>query len=624
MHMSESKSGLPECPSEALRRHRHRLLTELHRRSVGQCREAAGRVSGAGAPYQEAVHCEHGQGHDHPEGHDANTITSGGKRNPDEPRRHRHGGRVGREGFIEPASLLLWQRSVNATVRCELGVRIHRACWTIVGVRMLFADQLGSHFTHDVPAGEPVLLVESRGAFARRRMHRQKAHLLLSAQRHLVAELGDRAIHVRGDSYGEALRAAGVDPRTITVVDPTSYAARRWVREQGMSVLPARGFTMGENDFQEWLGTRRPVLEDFYRHQRRRLDLLVHPDGEPESGRWNFDADNRLPPPKGARTLGLPHPWAPTEDAIDDSVRRDLDAWRDEGITFVGVDAPRTFAATRAEARTALDDFVRHRLAQFGPYEDAVLHADWAMAHSLLSVPLNLGLLDPLEVVDAAMTAYGAGHVPLQSAEAVIRQVIGWREWAWQLYWALGEDYAEGNALGARTPVPDWFADLDADAVQAACLRSALAEVRDRGWSHHIVRLMVLGNWALQRGYDPKSTAAWFRDSFVDGFDWVMVTNVVGMALFADGGRMATKPYAAGGAYLNRMTDHCKGCPYSPSTRVGPKACPFTAGYWAFLDHNSDALGRNHRLAQPYAGLARLADREQLLAEQSVRGDGPP
>ena len=489
---------------------------------------------------------------------------------------------------------------------------------------MLFADQLGPHFTDDLANDERVLLVESRNAFARRRVHRQKAHLLISALRHRAAELGDRAVHVRSASYWEALRTADVDPRSVTVVDPTSYAARRWVRAMGMTVLPARGFTLAETDFEHWLGSRRPLLEDFYRFQRRRLDVLVHPDGEPESGRWNFDADNRHPPPRGARTLGLPYPWAPSEDEIDQSVREDLDAWSADGITFVGVDAPRTFAATRAEALQALDDFVSHRLAQFGPYEDAVLQVDWVMAHSLLSVPLNLGLLDPIEVVDAAVAAYRAGHVPLQSAEALTRQVVGWREWAWQLYWALGEEYAGGNALHANAPIPAWFADLDAEAVQARCLRSALADVRDRGWSHHIVRLMVLGNWALQRGYHPRETAAWFRDSFVDGYDWVMVTNVVGMALYADGGRMATKPYAAGGAYLNRMSDHCKGCPYSPSVRVGPKACPFTAGYWAFLDRNADSLGRNHRLAQPFAGLARLADRDQLLAEAAERSGDPP
>jgi deoxyribodipyrimidine photolyase-related protein len=486
---------------------------------------------------------------------------------------------------------------------------------------MLFADQLGPHFVDDLDDDERVLLVESRAAFARRRVHRQKAHLLLSAVRHRARELGERAVLIRAGTYGEALRIAGVRGDELTVVDPTSRAARTWVRAQGMQVLPARGFTVAEKDFDDWYAGRRPVLEDFYRWQRRRLRLLVDDTGAPEGGRWNFDADNRLPPPRGARTLGLPAPVLPVEGDLDDAVRRDLDGL---GVEVVGDDGPRSFAATRAEAVAALDDFVAHRLPSFGPYEDAVLGADPVMAHSRLSVPLNLGLLDPLEVVDAVVDAYHQGQAALQSVEAVVRQIVGWREWAWQLYWALGPDYAQRNALRATRALPPWFADLDDGAVDAACLGSALRGTREQGWTHHIVRLMVLGNWALQRGYDPAATAAWYRDSFLDGYDWVMATNVVGMALHADGGLMATKPYAAGGAYLNRMTDHCRGCRYSPSVRVGDDACPFTAGYWYFLDRHEEALRGNHRLAQPLAGLARLADRADLVEQERARGDAAP
>ena len=488
---------------------------------------------------------------------------------------------------------------------------------------MLFADQLGPHFTVDTD--DELLLVESRSVFRRRTVHRQKAHLLLSALRHRAAELGDGARVVQSSTYTAALGEVGATGVDISVVDPTSYAARRWVREQGMTVLPARGFTLGENDFQHWLGERRPVLEDFYRWQRIRLDVLVEPDRAPVSGRWNFDADNRLPPPKGAATLGLEQLAYPVEDDIDAEVRRDLDRWAADGdIAFLGNDGPRTFACTRAEALASLADFVTHRLPAFGPYEDAMLRGDWAMAHSLLSVPLNLGLLDPLEVVEAAVSAYDRGDAPLQSVEALVRQVVGWREWAWQLYWAAGPEYVRHNALSARTPLPRWFAELDADDVRAACLRDTLAGVRDRGWAHHIERLMVLGNWALQRGYDPAETAAWFRDAFVDGYDWVMVTNVVGMALYADGGRMATKPYASGGAYINRMSNHCKGCRYSPSVRVGDTGCPFTAGYWAFLDRNEESLRGNHRLAQPFAGLSRLSDRDAVVAQEAARGTSAP
>ena len=259
-------------------------------------------------------------------------------------------------------------------------VRLGPATRMMSHVRMLFVDQLGPHFTNDLAENEQVLLVESRGAFSRRHVHRQKAHLLLSAIRHRVGELGDRAVHVKAASYGEALRAADVDPRSLSVVNPTSRAARRWVTAQGMTVLPARGFTMPEELFKDWLGEKTPRLENFYRHQRQRLNLLVDPDGQPDAGRWNFDADNRQPPPKGAPTLGLSVAWAQTEDELDLAVRADLDVWRDEGISMVGVDAPRVFAGTRREALRALDDFVAHRLEKFGPYEDAILQSDWSMA----------------------------------------------------------------------------------------------------------------------------------------------------------------------------------------------------------------------------------------------------
>ncbi len=205
---------------------------------------------------------------------------------------------------------------------------------------------------------------------------------------------------------------------------------------------------------------------------------------------------------------------------------------------------------TAAEAERALAHFVEQRLPHFGPPEDAMLTEDWAMAHSLLSVPLNLGVLHPLDVVRAAEAAYRAGHVPLPSAEGFIRQVLGWREYIWQLYWRFGKGYPRRNALGAHAPLPDWWTELDADAVTARCLRTALEGVRDRGWTHHIQRLMVLGNHALQRGYRPRELSDWFREAFVDGFEWVMPPNVIGMSQHADGGLLATKPYSSGGAYV--------------------------------------------------------------------------
>lgn len=495
--------------------------------------------------------------------------------------------------------------------------------------RWLFGDQLGPHFldTDD----QPVLLVESRRAFARRRFHRQKAHFVLSAIRHRAADLGERCDFRQVGGYAEAVLG-----RTLSVCHPTTRGALAFARGlAGVQVLPARGFATSMDQFVGWAdgrGARRLLMEDHYRAARRRLGVLM--DGaQPAGGTWNFDHENREPPPKrparqesGKRhTLGVPDPWWPTEDEIDERVRADLDRWeRDGDVAFIGRDGPRRFAATRAEALRALDHFVADRLPFFGRYEDAMLADDPWMAHSLLSAPLNLGLLDPIEVVNRIDQAYRDGDVPIAAAEGAVRQIVGWRDYVWHLYWYLGPDYPTRNALRARRSLPDWFAELDPDAVQARCLSGVLADLRDHGWVHHIPRLMVLGNWALQHGWRPAEVTDWFHRAFVDGYEWVMVANVIGMSQYADGGRITTKPYAAGGAYINRMSDYCGPCRYRPAVRVGDDACPFTAGYWAFLDrHRADFQG-NHRMTQPLRGLDRLVDREPLLDQERRRGPAAP
>ncbi len=487
--------------------------------------------------------------------------------------------------------------------------------------RWLFGDQLGRHFLDS--DDQHVLLIESRNVFARRRFHRQKAHLVLSAMRHRAAELGERCDYRRARTYTEAIG----DDR-VSVCHPTSFAAKRLVDAlPDVLVLPARGFATSMSDFRGWAedrGSRRLLMEDHYRLARRRLDVLMDGD-EPIGGRWNLDADNRLPPPKGRTELGVPEPWWPVEDEIDDEVRRDLDRWEQDGdVSFIGVDGPRRFPATAAEAQTRLEHFVQHRLGTFGPYEDAMLAGDAWMSHSLLSASLNLGLLDPLAVVHRVETAHRAGDVPLASAEGFIRQVIGWRDYIWNLYWHLGPAYRHRNALGAAEDLPEWFAELDADAVQARCLSSVLAGVRDHAWVHHIPRLMVLGNYAMQRGWQPEQVMDWFHRAFIDGYDWVMVPNAVGMSQYGDGGQITTKPYASGGAYIDRMSDYCGGCTYRPSVRVGSLACPYSAGYWWFLHRHRPELTGNHRLAQPLHGLDRLADLEALVAQEQHRGSAAP
>ncbi|MEV7320876.1 cryptochrome/photolyase family protein [Streptomyces sp. NPDC093970] len=495
----------------------------------------------------------------------------------------------------------------------------------------LFGDQLGPHFLAAGDGGPdraaPLVMIEARSVFRRRRFHRAKAHLVLSAMRHRAAELGDRVRYVRAETYREGL-ARAVGEGAVTVHHPTSRAALALVSAlPDVTVLPARGFLVPHEDFRAWAdghGGQRLRQEDFYRWVRRGHGILM--DGAaPAGGRWNHDHDNREPPPKGARTLGAPAPYRPREDEVDEEVRHDLDRWeREDGVRFVGRDGPRLFPATRREALAALNRFVERRLAGFGPYEDAVLTADPVLSHSLLSSSLNLGLLDPLECVARAESAWRAGTAPVNSVEGFVRQVAGWREYVWQLYWYFGEDYRRRNALGHRAPLPEWFLELDADAVTAHCLATVLAQVRDTGWTHHIPRLMLLGSHALQRGWDPAAVTDWFHRCFVDGYDWVMLPNVVGMSQYADGGRMTTKPYTSGGAYVHRMSDLCGPCAYRPTDRVGDRACPFTAGYWSFLHRHRARLADNPRMARAVQGLDRLHDLDELLREEKRRGDGPP
>ena len=486
----------------------------------------------------------------------------------------------------------------------------------------LFADQLGPRVYGGEHAHRRVLLVEADSALRRKRFHRQKLHLVMSALRHAEADLGDRATLIRAGTYRDALRSYG---RPVVVHQPTSYSAEQFVHQlqrEGLvtEVLPTPTFALSRAEFGNWAqkggkARTRFRMEDFYREQRRRFGVLMDGD-QPVGGRWNFDTDNREPPPKGSRILDVPPPYRPEEDEIDAGVRRDID---EMAIDTVGLDGPRLFPVTPAEADQALRHFITHRLGDFGRYEDAMLSGDWAMSHSLLSVPLNLGVLHPLDAVHAAEQAYRDGSAPLAAVEGFIRQILGWREYMWQLYWHFGPEYLDGNSLDAHTPLPDWWADLDADAVEAECLRQALAGVRDRGWAHHIQRLMVLGSHGLQRGYDPRALSDWFATAFVDGFAWVMPTNVIGMSQHADGGKVATKPYTSGGAYISKMSDHCRHCPFDPKKRLGPDACPFTAGYWAFVHRHVDLLAANMRTARAVSSMKRLADLDAVLEQEQHR-----
>jgi deoxyribodipyrimidine photolyase-related protein len=386
-------------------------------------------------------------------------------------------------------------------------------------------------------------------------------------------------------------------------------------------------FLTDPDAFADWArGRKRLRMEDFYREQRRAFGVLVDDGGEPLGGRWNFDADNRRPPPRDG--LHAPTPWAPSEGTIDAQVRTDLEALAADGVAFFGADGPRRFAVTPAEADSALQDFIEHRLTEFGPWQDAMVDGEPYLFHALLSVPLNLGVLDPLTCVRAAEAAYHERNLPLASVEGFVRQVLGWREYVWGMYWLRADTWPEANALQADLPLPGGYRGRPTG---LNCLDTVVGGVAAHGYAHHIERLMVLGTIGLTAGVRPWELVRWFQTAFVDGAEWVMAPNAAGMALFADGGEMVTKPYAAGGNYINTMSGHCRGCRYKPSEKHGEQACPVTALYWDFVDRHADRLAGNGRTARAVSTWRRFdpgtrdAVRERAVrARAELDGTAPP
>lgn len=470
----------------------------------------------------------------------------------------------------------------------------------------VLGDQLNKRITSLVdrsPDDTRVLMIESKAKIGSKAYHRQRLHLVLTAMRRFAAELrsaGFTVDYVEASSFADGLRQHRQRHRSerVIVMEPMSYSMLRHLKGLDVELVRSNQFLCHYDDFAKWAnGRKRLVMEDFYRWQRSRLGYLMD-DDEPTEGQWNFDADNREPPPRDGRSW--PQPAVSRLDEIDRAVIDDLPPTAIGASPSSGI-----WATSRRAALHRLRDFVDRVLPIFGPHEDAMLAGEWKMAHSTLSPYLNLGLLHPTEVCDAAEAAYREGKVPIQSAEGFIRQVIGWREYVWGVYWLWMPDYERSNSLEASRSLPPLFTNGDTG---MRCVGDALASVDQYAYAHHIQRLMILGNLGLLSGVVPSELVEWMWGSFVDGAEWVMLPNVLGMALYADGGLMATKPYAAGGNYINRMSDYCGECRYNPKLRVGEDACPFTTLYWDFLARNADRLASNHRLSQQLRAAERLSD----------------
>ncbi|MBF2049495.1 MAG: cryptochrome/photolyase family protein [Elainella sp. C42_A2020_010] len=444
----------------------------------------------------------------------------------------------------------------------------------------------------------PVILIESSQHVQERSYHRQKLVLVWSAMRHFAAELRQAGWDVSyeiAENFESPLRH-WIKTHGITelrLMQPNDRPFAQWLASLELpckiTLVPNNLFLWTANQFQVWAkGRKNLLMEYFYREGRQRYQILMQ-GKHPVGGVWNLDKQNRKPP-KG--NLHPPKPlWfepdAMTQDVID---------WVKSGhFSSYGTVEPFRWGVTRSQALQVLDHFLTTRLSMFGPYQDAMLTGEETLWHGLLSPYLNLGLLHPLEVIRAAEQAYYDQQLDLNSVEGFIRQILGWREYMHGLYHYVDDDYPQRNWFNHTQPLPPFF--WDASQTDMNCLHQTLQQVEATAYGHHIQRLMVLSNFALIAGLSPQEVENWFHAAFIDAYDWVMQTNVIGMGLFADGGILASKPYAASANYINRMSDYCKTCAYSPTVRTGARACPFNFFYWDFLDRHRNKLQSQGRMS---------------------------
>jgi len=454
--------------------------------------------------------------------------------------------------------------------------------------------------------------------------HPKKLVFIFSAMRHFAEQLqenGWNIDYIKLEDPDNSQNFAGEIRRALTRHNANRLLLtaasewrvlemmRQWRDELDIPVeiLEDDRFLCSTARFEAWASERKQLrMEYFYREMRRDWQILLEGD-KPAGGKWNFDSENRKPPRDGLTVPPIPKitPDAITADVIELVATRFAD--------HPGEIGGFSYATTHAEAEQHLAHFITHRLADFGSWQDAMLADQPFMFHALIGLYLNIGLLSPLDCIKQTEQAWQDGRVAINAAEGFIRQILGWREYVRGLYWLSMPDYARLNHLQAERPLPGFFWNGQ---TEMRCLSITVTQTLENAYAHHIQRLMVTGNFALLAGLSPRAVNDWYLAVYADAFEWVELPNVTGMALYADGGIMASKPYAASGAYINRMSDYCRGCAYNPAEKLSENACPFNYLYWDFIARHEDKWQANARMGM----MVRSWHKMEAGTQQALRG----
>lgn len=496
-------------------------------------------------------------------------------------------------------------------------------------LRLILGDQLSHSLSslEDARPGDAILMCEVMEEATYVQHHPKKIAFLFSAMRHFALELEEKGFNVRyiklddadnsGDFTGEVRRALDhVKATRLVVTHPGEWRVlemfQAWPDLFGIPVdiRPDSRFLCTTDAFRHWAdGRRQTRMEFFYREMRKSYQILIDEDGKPVGGQWNFDKDNRKPPRQGLTSpKRISHPKSAITLEVLDLVEKRFSG-------HFGTLKPFHFAVTREQALLELDHFITDLLPNFGDYQDSMVAGEPYLYHSLLSTYLNAGLLLPLEICRKAEDAFIRGTAPLNAVEGFIRQILGWREYVRGLYWLHMPEYGTLNYFETKEPLPGFYWTAD---TKMFCVGEAVRHTRDHAYSHHIQRLMVTGNFAMLAGLDVREVQAWYLAVYSDAYEWVEMPNTLGMALFGDGGIMGSKPYAASGKYINRMSNFCSGCAYDPEDMTGEKACPFNALYWDFLARHQDKLRNNQRLPYVYSTWEKFGPDKQAAIRQKA------
>lgn len=497
-------------------------------------------------------------------------------------------------------------------------------------LRLILADQLSHSISsleeYDL-SQDVILMCEVFDEATYVNHHKKKIAFLFSAMRHFAEELkilGYNIDYIKlddqfnsGSLRGEVeLALKRHEINRIIVTHPGEYRLlndmQKWQSDFGVfvEIKEDKRFLCELKEFSDWAKGRKQLrMEYFYREMRKKYSILMDKE-EPVGGCWNYDSENRKPPENG---LNIPKPYFNSKNQITNEV---IKLVNERFSNHFGNLEPFYFAVTREQALKVLKLFIEERLFFFGDYQDAMIEGQPWMYHSHISFYLNCGLLLPLECVRAVEDAYKKGKVKLNAAEGFIRQIIGWREYVRGIYWFKMPQYSEENFFGATLNLPEfyWTAKTNMN-----CLRQCIKETKENAYAHHIQRLMVLGNFALLAGIDPKQVNEWFLIVYADAYEWVELPNVSGMILFADGGYLASKPYAAGGNYINKMSNYCNNCSYKVTIKNGPEACPFNYLYWDFLSRNRKKLESNQRIGMMYKAYDKMDHNKKNSIQQDSK-----